>query len=144
MTVPLCALFFFLDLEKKTSKKIKATTTGERATLRCPCCRTTVSRNAWHAGDRFCGLGIGGGTLLWEPAEAALEKVWDYFFFFAFSKGHFFFLLAFSPPLFSSFFFLPLSPFFLFRRRQEDTPMESRIKLDTALDLKGNYLFGTR
>jgi len=128
--------------KRKRKKKQKTLSIGERATLRCPCCRAIVSKNAWHSGDKFCGLGLGGGSLLWQPAEAALEKVqgkdFQFSSSFSFSKrekknakrhsGFFSFSFSFSCT--------PKT------KHQDDSPIESRIKLDTALDLKGNFLFG--
>ena len=93
--------FFFLVLTSREcpldQNNNNKTNTGERASLRCPCCRATVSRNAWHSGDKFCGLGLGGGPLLWQPAEAALEKVKkkSSSFFRARRKGTLFFFLSF-------------------------------------------------
>ena len=132
---------FLTSRECPFARKKKTKTTGERASLRCPCCRTTVSRNAWHAGDKFSGLSLGGGPLLWQPAEAALEKV-TFFPFFpsSFSKDEKAPFISHALQSFFSCFFSPNNN--TNNNKQEDSPMESRIKLDTALNLKGNFLFG--
>lgn len=97
--------------QQRKKTKTKQNITGERATLRCPCCRATVSKNAWHSGDRFSGLGLGGGALLWQPAEAALEQV-KFCFLFSFQdeKAPSFILSLSTETLFSFPFFSRHAP----------------------------------